>query len=235
MYEWISFDLYGSLIDVEMGMRQFFKRLLLKKGIPIPADTLVKSWRTIHGRMLLGGFRRYREILYDSLDVALREAKVSYDQEDGRAFAVALGSWRPYSDATATLPRLQKVSKIAVLANADREFVLRSVGYLGVAANLVLTSEDVHAYKPSGKIFVAALAKMYAPAANCLHVTADPDVDLEPARKLGFKVCLLRRTPTAREVKPAPEYNVPSLLALAARLQAPQSDKELPPWQSLDI
>lgn len=234
-FDWISFDCHGTLIDWDMGLRQFFKQLLLRRRVMIPAEQIIKAWQPIHLRMLQGTFRRYREILYESLDEALRECKISYTPEDGAAFAQAFGSWRPYGDVTKTLPRLQKMSKIAIIANCDREFILRSVSYLGIAPNLVTISEDVRSYKPSGKLFVAALAKMYAPSDKVLHVTSHERVDLEPAHRLGFKTCYLRRQATVKDVAPMPDYNVPSLHALASRLGAPAADAELPPWSTLDV
>ncbi len=233
--DWISFDLYSSLIDTTLGLRTYFRRLLQKKGVPVPPEEIAKVFPKVHNRMLLAsGFRRYRELLNSALEETLRDCKVSFTPEDGAALATAMGLWRPYDEVVIQLPRFQKLAKIAIVANADTNFTTRSCSYLGIAPNLIITSEDVRSYKPSGKIFVAALARMYAPSENVLHVSTEADIDIVPAHKLGFKTAYLRRSATPAPVKPDPDYDVPSLFALAARIGAPADTRELPPWSTLD-
>lgn len=218
---WISFDCYGTLIDWERGLRQFFSRLCVKKRVFIPPEELLKAWEPIQFRLIHGAYRRYREILYRSLEETLRACKIGYSVEDGRALAQAFGSWRSFPDVPEILPALQKRCRIAIISNTDREFITRSVTHLGIVPDLVVIAADVRAYKPSPKPFQEALARMGIPAHRCLHAAFGVKYDLGPARELGMKTCLVRRSRLPPPVTPAPTLEVPDLRALAGELHIP--------------
>lgn len=218
--DWITFDCYGTLVDWESGMRQFFSRLLVAKRISVPAEEVLKAWEPIQFRMIQQPYRRYREILAASLEEALRHVKVGYDAEDGRRFASAIGAWRPFKDVGPALKRLKAKYKLGVLSNIDRDMISRTLTYLGAPIDLVLTAEDVRAYKPSTKPFEEALKRINVPAERVLHAAFGYRYDLRPAHETGLKLCLVRRGPVPKTLSPVPNLQVADLTALADALDA---------------
>ncbi len=218
--DWITFDCYGTLIDWETGIKAYFTRLLVAKRVPVPADELLKAWEPIQFRLIQQPYRRYREILGKSLELALQHFKVGYEPEDGVRFAHAMGAWRPFKDTPPALGRLKARYKLGVISNVDRDIFDRTRTHLGVELDLVVTAEDVRAYKPSGKGFAEALKRIGLPAERVLHAAFGVRYDLKPAHDAGMKLALVQRGPLPRTLKPSPHLLAANLAALADALDA---------------
>src|SRR5262245_33334663 len=164
----VTFDCYGTLIDWERGLRQYLTRLLISKRVSVPADELHQVWESFQFAMLSKPYRRYRVVLAESLEEALRRFKVSYDPEDGQRLAHAMGSWRPFKDVPEGLARLKKRFKLGIISNTDRDIMARTLTYLGTPMDLVVIAEDVRAYKPSTKGFEEAIQRLEIPPSRIL-------------------------------------------------------------------
>jgi len=218
--DWITFDCYGTLIDWERGIRTHLARLLIQKRVSVPVDELLRAWEQSQFKLIQQPYHRYRVILGDSLEEALNRFKVTYDPEDGPRFAHAMGSWRPFKEVPAALERLQKKFKLGIVSNVDRDILSRTLTYLGVPFDVVVTAEDVRAYKPSAKGFEEALKRMGSPAERVLHAAFGVAYDLGPARKLGMKLCLVRRPGLPKAAVPPTDVDVHDLTELADKLGA---------------
>jgi 2-haloacid dehalogenase len=179
-----------------------------------------KIWEQMQFKMIQQPYRRYREILGLSLQEALNQFKVSYDPEDGSRFAHAMGSWRPFQEVPAALERLKRKFKLGIISNIDRDILSRTLTYFGVAFDVVVTAEDVRAYKPSTKGFEEALRRIGKPPERVLHAAFGLAYDLGPARQLGMKLCLVRRPGLPRAAVPETDLDVRDLAELANKLGA---------------
>jgi 2-haloalkanoic acid dehalogenase type II len=215
----ITFDCYGTLIDWERGLRQFITRLLIQKRVSVPADELHAVWEEEQFAMLTRPYRRYRVILAQSLEEALRRFKVSYDPDDGQRFAHAMGSWRPFKDVPEGLARLKRKYRLGIVSNTDRDIMARTLTYLGTPLDVVVIAEDVRAYKPGTKGFEEALKRFDLPPDRVLHVAFGVRYDLGPARQMGMKVGFLRRAQVER-FTPDPDIEIASIAELADKLGA---------------
>lgn len=215
----ITFDCYGTLIDWERGLRTYFSRLLIQKRVSVPPDELHKIWEQMQFAMLTKPYKRYRIILADSLEAALRRFKVSYEPEDGQRLAHALGTWRPFKDVPEGLARLKKKFKLGIISNTDRDIISRTLTYLGTDMDVVVVAEDVRGYKPGTKGFEEALKQLKLPPERVLHVAFGVAYDLGPARSLGMKLGFVRRG-LMEKVSPEPDLEVATLPELADRLGA---------------
>jgi 2-haloacid dehalogenase len=213
----ITFDCYGTLIDWDKGLRQYLTRLLIAKRVSVPADELHKVWEAMQFQMLSRPYRRYRVILAESLEAALRRFKVSYDPDDGQRLAHAMGSWRPFKDVAEGLARLKKKYKLGIISNTDKDIISRSLTYFGTEMDMVVIAEDVKAYKPSTKGFEEALQRLDRPPSRVLHAAFGVAYDLGPARAMGMKLAFVRRGQMDR-VSPEPDIEVGSITELADRL-----------------
>jgi len=218
--DWITFDCYGTLIDWDLGLRNFLARLLVNKRVSVPPEEVIKAWEPIQYRMVQQPYRRYREILARSLEETLRHFKVSVDPEDGAKFATAMGSWRPFKDVPAGLARLRRKYKLGILTNTDKDIIHRTLAHFGVPFDLVLTAEEVRAYKPSPKGFAQLLEKVGVPANRVMHAAFGIKYDLGPSTNAGMRSCLVKRGPVPRKLTPQPNLEVTDLGALADAMEA---------------
>lgn len=218
--DWITFDCYGTLIDWERGIRSHLDRLLIHKRVSVPEDEVHRIWEQVQFKLIQQPYRRYREILGLSLQEALNQFKVSYDPEDGPRMAHAMGSWRPFKEVPDALARLKRKYKLGIISNVDRDILSRTLTYLGVPFDVVVTAEEVRAYKPSAKGFEEALRRIGKPPDRVLHAAFGVAYDLGPARQLGMKLCLVRRPGLPKAAVPETDLDVRDLTELADKLGA---------------
>jgi len=217
--DWITFDCYGTLIDWDRGVHSFLTSLLIQKRVSVPVDEVMRSWQAFQFKMVQEPFRRYRVILAMSLEEALRRFKVSYSPDDGHRFAHAMGSWRPFKDVAEGLARLKRKFKLGIISNTDKDIIARTLTYLGVEMDLVITSEEMRAYKPSTKGFEEALKRMETPPERALHAAFGVAYDLGAALAVGMKRAIVRRG-RLEKVDPPPDIEVMTILELADKLGA---------------
>ena len=88
---------------------------------------------------------------------------------------------------------------LAIVTDGDRENVNRLLRHLPLAAyfDVIVTSEDVKAYKPNPSIYEAALRALHAPADRSIFVS-DSAQDLHGAAALGMATCLFGSQPIDR-------------------------------------
>ncbi len=85
--EWITFDCYGTLIDWERGAREVFAELASHHHLTTLPQEVFDRWEEIQFRMIQGSYRRYREILRESLCETLRQLGANPSQSDGDLLA----------------------------------------------------------------------------------------------------------------------------------------------------
>ena len=73
------------------------------------------------------------------------------------SFGGSVGSWPAFADSADALARLKERFQLIILSNVDRASFAASNERLGVEFDLVVTAEDVGAYKPSPQNFTALL------------------------------------------------------------------------------
>lgn len=83
---------------------------------------------------------------------------------------------------------------MAIVTDGDRENVDRLLRRLPLAPyfDVIVTSEDVRAYKPNPEMYQAALRSLHASPARSIFVSDSP-LDLHGAAALGMATCLFNR------------------------------------------
>ena len=188
--EWLTFDCYGTLIDWESGIRNFFR------GLAGAGDSraLLSEWEEIQFRMIRGPYRPYREILADSLRKTLAARSLVYRPELGAEFAEALTRWTPFPDTNPTLEKLRdRKFKLGIISNIDDDLLKRTGRHFTVPFDLLVTAEQSGAYKPDAASFRLALARMGCRPSSVAHVAFGERYDLATARGCGMQVVFVNR------------------------------------------
>lgn len=220
----ISFDIYGTLIDVRSGARPAFLEILDRAppladpcdgpelSEPALVDAFFEAWEHENIARYLGPYRSYREICTESLDVVLRRFRRQGDAREliGRYFAV-FPRLRRFSDVDSTLDRLEAAGlRLGVVTNMDND-LLRSTD-LGRSFSLVCSAEDAGGYKPDGALFRYLLAKLGGRTSSLLHCGQSQYTDLVGGVPLGVQVAWINRHGRARGAAvPAPLRELPDL------------------------
>lgn len=98
-----------------------------------------------------------------------------------------------YPDATAVIERLHGRMRVAVLSDADRDFLDGSIQRNGLAVDAVVASEDVRAYKPHVSLFREVCARLGIEPSAAVYVGDSPWADIEGARRAGMQAVWINR------------------------------------------
>src|SRR5437763_1616006 len=105
----MTFDCYGTLIDWESAIQQFFAERLAAHNIEgIDIHDLQRKWEEIQFVYIQERYRPYRQVLRDTMRTTLDTAQIPYAEQDLEAFADAMGSWKPFPDTKEAILELQR-------------------------------------------------------------------------------------------------------------------------------
>lgn len=83
---------------------------------------------------------------------------------------------------------------VCILSNADRHDIDSAIGFHRMKPDLVVCSEDVHAYKPRSEMFRYALDRLDLQASEVVHIGDSISSDVVGAHNEGIDVIWLNRT-----------------------------------------
>ncbi|HEX4735808.1 MAG TPA: haloacid dehalogenase type II [Thermoleophilaceae bacterium] len=212
-----TFDCYGTLIDWEGGLGTFlYDFALRRRDDRANGRELRERWEAIQFEVIGGDYRRYSDVLAESLRLLAAERGWSYSEEDGKALARSMRSWQPFPD---TRPALQHAHdaglKLIIVSNTDRDILEHSIRHMEVPIDAVVTAEDVGSYKPALPHFERALEVVDAPADQILHVAFGFKYDIGPAQELGFRSAWVNRRGDPRPGAAVPDLEWRDLWGLA--------------------
>ncbi|MEA2375871.1 MAG: 2-haloacid dehalogenase [Thermoleophilaceae bacterium] len=213
-----TFDCYGTLIDWEGGVGAFLydKALRSRSGQLPPGRELRERWEAIQFELIQGDYRRYKEILPESLRLLCEERGWPYDEADGKALIRSIRSWQPHPDARPALERARAAGlRLVIVSNTDRDILEHSLRQIEVPFDDAVTAEDCRAYKPADTVFAQALERIGEPPGSVLHVAFGFKYDIGPAGRAGMRTAWVNR-----HRQPAPgderfDHEWPDLYGLA--------------------
>src|SRR3954454_3398298 len=213
-----TFDCYGTLIDWEGGLGTFLYDYALRErdGRAANGRQLRARWEAIQFDVIQGEYRRYADVLAESLRLLAQERGWPYSDEDGKALARSMRSWQPFPDTAPALRRAHDAGlKLVIVSNTDRDIIEHSLRHIEVPIDAVVTAEDVGSYKPGLAHFERALEVVGAPAEQILHVAFGFKYDIGPAQKLGFRSAWVNRRGEPRPGPAVPDLEWRDLWGLA--------------------
>jgi 2-haloalkanoic acid dehalogenase type II len=129
-----------------------------------------------------------------------------------------------FDDALAAIQALEEHYPIAVLSNADNDFLHACLERNGLKFDTVISSEDAGAIKPHPDIFHFLARKLNEPVGRILYAGDNPIPDVLGPSRAGMKVAWVNRTGMRKPRKvPYPDIRVESLTDLV-RILTPTRD-----------
>ncbi|MBN1315727.1 MAG: haloacid dehalogenase type II [Anaerolineales bacterium] len=214
--EWITFDMYGTLIDTKVGYVKFWKDLVEQKSMEEKVDYMecVNTWGVEEYRLVQGPYKKYRTILTESVRFAMRKHGLEIEEGDAEGMAEAWGRFLPYPDVNPILSRLHEHCKLALITNVDNDIAELSVASIGIDFDGVFTAEKAGAYKPSRIPFEYALKEMGVTSDRVLHVAFGYKYDHTTAHEMGFPTVWINRRDLPRPVGIPIDIEMTDLLGL---------------------
>jgi 2-haloacid dehalogenase len=196
-YDALTFDVYGTLIDWEPTIISMFHSTADQYGIRLSNEQLLLEFDK--ARAVLQRVRPallYPDVLRSAYRQFCRDYKIPENAQECEVYANSVMMWPTFDDTRASLDYLKKHFRIGLLSNIDNGSIAFSERKMGIKADVVITAENVEAYKPDHAHFDAsfrAFEEMGIARNRILHVGQSLRADVIPANQLGISSVWIKR------------------------------------------
>ena len=146
----VTFDVYGTLIDWEEGVYKAFQKEADKDGFTIDRDVIIPLFHQISREIEGGSYELYAEVLRRT---ALQIAKeIGWPLEPSRSGFLpdSVPRWAPFKETNAQLKKFFAAKDIGVglISNVDDKLLGLTRRHIPGDFDLVVTAQQVRSYKP---------------------------------------------------------------------------------------
>ncbi|MGQ0536664.1 MAG: HAD family hydrolase [Methanobacteriota archaeon] len=228
---WISFDLYGTLVDGgTRDLIEFLRDLLARHGSEATLEETLTFRERLIGDVSKGPFMTMRKrdewILTHLFHwLSIEEPVAPAVERLYRSYFTA----PLFPDAGAVVEALRgRGWKLALTTNCDNDMRDVLLARHGLGFDVTVTSEEARAYKPSAQIFGLLLERTGATPASMLHVGDSYLADMVGAHRAGIRTCFLHRPgglPEDKRRTVEPDIEVEALADLLSRKILPDDPR----------
>ncbi|HXN39415.1 MAG TPA: haloacid dehalogenase [Solirubrobacteraceae bacterium] len=189
----LTFDVYGTLIDWETGIYEAFAKEAARDGVEIDRATLIQMFHEIEREIEGGSYELYAEVLRrTAIEIAKR---MEWPLEPSRSGFLpdSVQRWGPFKETNIQLAKLAKKYKLGLLANVDDKLLGQTRRHIPTDFDLVVTAQQVRSYKPELPHFTECARRMGGKR-GWVHVTASHYHDVVPCLKQRVPVIWVNRT-----------------------------------------
>lgn len=193
----LAFDVYGTLIDWEIGMVTALTPLTDRVSQSLSRNAILEA-HAYHESTLQRWTpgKRYRDLLAVVYRRLAEEWGVPVTWEECQAYGLSVRQWPAFADSRDALAYLKQHYRLVVLTNTDNLSFSGSNTRLDVHFDGVYTAEDIGSYKPSDRNFeymLEILARQGIAKTDILHTAESMFHDHGPANKHGLSNCWIYR------------------------------------------
>jgi 2-haloacid dehalogenase len=191
---WVTFDVYGTLIDWETGVYDAFAREAQRDEFPLPdRSELIPLFHEVSREIEAGSYELYAEVLRrTALEMANR---LEWKLEPSRSGFLpdSIPRWVPFKEANPQLQKLAKKYQLGLISNVDDKLLGLTRRHIPTDFDLVVTAQQVRAYKPELAHFTE-FARRIGGKKGWVHITSSHHHDVVPCLKQRVPVIYVNRT-----------------------------------------
>src|SRR5689334_2835068 len=211
----VTFDVYGTLIDWEEGVYQAFKKEASRDGFTIDPDEIIPLFHEISREIEGGSYELYAEVLRrTALEIAKR---IDWPLEPSRSGFLpdSVQRWPAFKETNTQLAKFKKKFQIGLVSNIDDKLLGQTRRHIPQDYDLVVTAQQVRSYKPDPAHFKEA-ARRIGGKKGWVHVASSLYHDVEPCLKEKIPVIWVnRKKETLESGQKKPTGEAKSLLEAA--------------------
>ncbi|HEV3320393.1 MAG TPA: HAD-IA family hydrolase [Solirubrobacteraceae bacterium] len=188
----VTFDVYGTLIDRDTGVYEAFAAEAARDGVELDRNELLALVREITREIEGGSYELYAEVLRrTAIEVAKR---LDWALEPSRSGFLpdSVQRWKPFKETNIQLAKLAKKYKLGLLSNVDDKLLGQTRRHIPTDFDLVVTAQQVRSYKPDPAHFTECARRMGGKR-GWVHVAASHYHDVAPCVKARVPVIWVNR------------------------------------------
>jgi 2-haloalkanoic acid dehalogenase type II len=192
LYDVVTFDCYGTLIDWEGGISTAFASAAAAETRQLDRTQMLRAYAEIEPSVEAALYRRYRDVLTETAQQVAERLGWPLSRERAHFLADSLPSWQPFADTNAALERLVAAGySLGILSNIDDDLLAGTRRHFTVTFDLIVTAQQVGSYKPAHGHFIEARRRLGDQ--RWLHAAQSYFHDVAPARTLGIPSAWINR------------------------------------------
>ena len=222
----LSFDQYGTVVDMQGGLVEFVTPFLRDKDWPGRPDQFVTWWRRTHFENSMidalcdRGHTPYREIGRRAVSYTMERAGIRFSDDEAETLVAAIERLQAFPEVPPALARLAQRYRLAIFSNGDRDMLEAAKPYLGHRFDHTISVQEAGCYKPHRRSYETAVRLLNVEAHEILHV-ANHAFDCIGASAAGMHAAFIdRRGRPYGETPHRAALTVTSMTALADMLLA---------------
>jgi 2-haloacid dehalogenase/putative hydrolase of the HAD superfamily len=216
----VTFDVYGTLIDWEQGVWDAFAREAARDGFTIEREEVIPLFHEISREVESGSYELYAEVLRrTAVEISKR---LGWPLEPSRSGFLpdSVARWAPFKETNTQLNKFVKKFQTGLISNIDDKLLGQTRRHIPADFDLVVTAQQVRSYKPDPAHFNEC-ARRIGGKKGWVHIAASYYHDVDPCVKAKIPVIWVNRNkeqldPGAKK----PTAEVKSLLEAAKLLGA---------------
>jgi 2-haloacid dehalogenase/putative hydrolase of the HAD superfamily len=214
----VTFDVYGTLIDWETGIYEAFAKEAARDGFELDRAQLTALFHEISREIEGGSYELYAEVLRrTAIEIAKR---LEWPLEPSRSGFLpdSVQRWKPFKETNIQLQKLAKKYKLGLLSNIDDKLLGQTRRHIPTDFDLVVTAQQVRSYKPEPAHFTEC-ARRVGGKRGWVHVASSHYHDVAPCVKARVPVIWVNRSKeTLEPSQKKPTLEVASLKEAAKAL-----------------
>jgi 2-haloacid dehalogenase len=188
----VTFDVYGTLIDWESGIADAFEKEASRDGFTIDRDEVINLFLEISREIESGSYELYAEVLRrTAVEIAKR---IGWDLEPSRSGFLpdSVQRWMPFKETNTQLTKFNKSYDLGLISNIDDKLLGQTRRHVPLDFDLVVTAQQVRSYKPDPAHFKECARRMGGKK-GWVHVASSYYHDVEPCLKEKVPVIWVNR------------------------------------------
>src|ERR1700677_379689 len=144
----VTFDVYGTLIDWETGIYEAFAKEAARDDFEIDRNVLLPLFHEISREIEGGSYELYAEVLRrTAIEVAKR---LEWPLEPSRSGFLpdSVQRWKPFKETNIQLAKLAKKYKLGLISNIDDKLLGQTRRHIPTDFDLVVTAQQGPPYNP---------------------------------------------------------------------------------------
>jgi 2-haloacid dehalogenase len=188
----VTFDVYGTLIDWESGAYDAFAKEAEKDGYTLSRDELVPLFLEIQQEIKGGSYELYAEVLRRTAVQISRQLGWPLEPSRSGFLPDSVKRWPPFKETNTQLDRLAKKYSLGLVSNIDDKLLGETRRHFKSDFDLVVTAQQVRSYKPDPAHFKECERRL-GTKKGWVHVASSYYYDVEPCIKAKIPVIWVNR------------------------------------------
>jgi 2-haloacid dehalogenase len=208
---WVTFDVYGTLIDWESGVADAFEKEAARDGFTLDRAEIIRLFHETERQIQAGSYELYAEVLRRTAVQIAKEVGWPLEPSRSGFLPDSVQRWQPFKETMPVLQKVKKQANVGLISNIDDKLLGLTRRHIPIDYDLVVTAQQVRSYKPDPAHFTECERRIGGKK-GWVHVAASYYHDVEPCVKKKIPVVWVNRH--KEELEPGqkkPDAEVPNL------------------------